>query len=270
MGFLQKIQKWVEAINTYYAFAVIVYPLILFATQHSQVFLWIFAITTPLLAAWSGFLFKSFLERRHERHGFRTISDEMTYEIEGRHHATLRFHTTLKAATDYLMVYPIGYQWTGDGEEAVPKVTGKNQALLAHVAPHNKKLGALKMIPYETDSVSADAGWHYWFIALNPPVYKGDIVEIKYEQEFQDKKKRAKPYIGYFVRTPLKQLRLNVRFPEKMPTQIVSAVFFKPSDPNHPIILQGIDYDPDKQWATLVIEKPKKGCYRIQWQEAKM
>ena len=204
--------------------------------------------------------------RRNQRHGFRIISDVMSYEINGNHKYTLRYATTIKAANDHLMVYPIGYRWTGSGVEAIPKLNGKGQQLLTPLQPRHKG-SAIKIAPYEAPTVSTEGDWHYWFIALNPPVHKGEVVEIKYTQEFQDKKGMARPYLYYFVRTPMKQLELNVKFPANALPTSISSSYIKPSDPNRPYLKPGVEYDPDKQWATWVIERPKKGyCYRIHWQ----
>ncbi|HEX6258661.1 MAG TPA: hypothetical protein VFZ48_04230, partial [Candidatus Saccharimonadales bacterium] len=200
------------------------------------------------------------------RHGFSIVSDNMSYEISPNNRSVLRFATKIKAGDNHLMVYPIGYQWTGSGEESVPKVTGKHQQLLT-LTQKQRGRHTLKPVPYEATAVSTDGDWHYWFIALNPPVHKGDVIEIKYSQEFHDKKGQARPYLYYFVRTPMKQLELNVKFPTSMRPKLVSSSFIKPSEPSRPYPKAGVVYDPHKQWATWVIEKPKKGyCYRIHWQ----
>lgn len=261
----KKIHKWIEAINTYYAFAVLVYPVILFVANQIQLFIWIFAITTPLLAGWSGYLLKIYLDRRRLRHGFEIIADSMTYEIGQNHHYTLRYNTTAKARTTHLMTYPVGYQWSGSGEEAVPKLAGSGQELLGIV--QKRKSYHLRPVPYQSSGTSTEGDWHYWFIAFNPPVHTGDEIQIKYSQEFYDKQGTAQPYLYYFVRTAMKRLELHVRFPQNANEKIVTSSYIKPSDPHRPYAMPGVVYDADRQWASWIIEKPKIGyCYRIHWQ----
>lgn len=263
---LKKLQKLIEAINAYYAFVLLLYAAALYIARHSQLFFWVLIATTPLLAGWTGYLLKSFLERRNYRQGFRVLSDVMSYEIANKHASTLRYSTTLKAGTDHLMVVPIEYQWTGSGKEAVPQVIGKGQQLLAPVQQHSSKDNTAKIAPYKLTG-STEGDWHAWFVALNPPVHKGDIVEIKYSQEFHDKSSTAKPILYYFVRVPMERLELNVKFPKNALPRTVIGSYIKTSSPRRPHMREDVIYDPDKQWATWIIERPKKGyCYRIQWQ----
>lgn len=262
---LQKIQKWVEAINNYYAFGVLVYGVALYATSHSQLFWWVVGIATPLLTGWTGYLAKSAVEQRNQRHGFRVVSDAMTYEINSNKKYTLRYNTEVKAGVDHLMVYPIGYRWSGHGDEGLPKISGKGQRLMAGVK-HLNKNGTATIAPYDA-SVSTDGDWHYWFIAINPPALKDDIIQIKYAQEFYDKKGQARTYVRYFVRVPMKRLELNVKFPSKVLPATIVGSYIKPSDPSRRFVASGVEYNPDRQWATWTIDKPKKGyCYQIHWE----
>lgn len=263
---LKKVQKWIEAINTYYAFALLLYATALYLASHSHLFMWVLIIATPILAGWSGFLLKAYVDRIYNRHGFRILEDAVTYEIAYKHKYLLHFKTKLKGAADHLMSYPVSYQWTGSGQPAVPELTAKGQQLLALVHRRADKNGLAKVAPY-VFTTSAQGDWHYWFIAFNPPVNKGDIVEIKYSQEFIDTKGIAKPCLYHFVRTPIKRLELNVKFSKNDLPVTVRGSYFKPSDPRRPYQSADVRYDPDKQWATWVIERPKKGyCYRIDWQ----
>jgi len=259
---LRKLQKWVEAINTYYGFALLVYAAILYIASHNRFFMWVLVVTTPLLTGWTGYLLKSFIEQRNQRHGFSVLSSSMSYEIGNNHKYALRYSIKVKASTNHVMVYPIGYQWTGMGEEAMPKVTGRGQQLLAIVDSYDSKD---KAAPYKATSTEGE--WHYWFIALNPPIHKGETIDIKYSQEFHDKKGFARPELYYFVRTPMKSLELKVKFSVNALPATVTGTYTKLSDPSRPYQKTGVHYDPDTQWATWVIEQPKRGyCYRIYWE----
>lgn len=261
MDVLKKLQKFIEAINTYYAFALLVYAAALYVASDSTLFIWILLCLTPLLAAWGGYLLRSFVEQRTQRHGFRILSDSMTYEIGRQHNYTLRYNTRLLAATDHLMMYPICYRWSGTGNEGIPQLASEGQQLLAPL-----RVAHQRTMPFEPMSVSTEGNWHYWFVAFNPPIHKGGMVDIKYSQEFQDRRDTARPYIYYFVRTSMKKLELNVKFPSGYHPTAVTSSFVKVSDPNRPYIKPGVVYDADKQWATWVIHNPKRGYYRIDWQ----
>jgi hypothetical protein len=263
---LKKLQKLLNAINTYYGSAVLLYTAVLYFTAHSHLFRWIFMLSTPILTAWSGYLLKGYLDSRNLRYAFRKLSDVMTYEIVDNHKYILRFTTTLKAGANHLLVYPIAYQWTGRGEESVPTITNPGQQLLAHVKRRTNKDNTVEVAPTNV-TTETNGDWHYWFIGLNPPVHKDEIVEIKYSQEFYDTKASAKPYLYYFVKTKMKRLELNVKFPAGALPQKVTGYYIKPSDPGRPYTSKDVDYDSDKQWATWTINHPKKGyCYRIEWQ----
>lgn len=263
---LKKLQKYIAAINTYYAFAVLLYTAALYAASHSYPFAWLIITITPLLAGWTGYLLKGYFDQKQLRHGFRIVADKMTYEIGRQGKSLLHFHTTLQAATNHLMVYPISYQWTGEGDEAIPEVTGPGQRLLALVRRHGHDSDEVKVAPYDfTSSIQGD--WHYWFVALNPPLHRGDITELQYTQAFHDKKGVAKPILYYFVKVPMKRLELSVKFPKEALPQTVKGSIIKASDPRRPRPVAGVQYDPEKQWATWVIKNPKTGaCYRIEWQ----
>ncbi len=264
MATLKKLQKFIEAINTYYAFALLLYALLLYAAGNSRVFLWILCGGVPLLMAWGGYLLRSVVEQRTQRHGFTVMSDSMIYEIGPKHNYTLRYTTRLRAATDHLMVYPIGYQWSGSGVEGIPLLAHDGQQLLT-VYRHDRR--STETLPYEAMTVSTEGNWHYWFIAFNPPVHRGNDVEIKYSQSFQDKAGTAKPYLYYFVRTSMKTLELSVKFPTGSHPIDVRSSYVKATDPNRPYNKPGVVYDKDKQWATWIIHRPKRGySYRIDWQ----
>jgi hypothetical protein len=258
---LNKLQKLVEAINTYYAFALLVYAAILYATSNSLIFWWVLILATPLLIGWTGYLIHSYFIQRNYIHGFKVISDTMTYEILGKDKYKLRYKTQLKAAFNYLFVYPIAYQWSGRGKENIPEITGDRLQLLAPINP---------ISPYKVTG-SSIGEWHYWFAAFNPPVSKGEITEVNYSQTFTDSEHSAKPYLFYIVRTPMKKLELNVKFSNLDLPASVSCGYFKPSDPRRAIKSSGVVFQADKGWATWVIERPKRGyCYRIDWQKQKI
>lgn len=263
---LKKYQVLIEAFNAYYAIGLLLYGLGLYISSNTRMFLWIFFGASLIITGWTGFLLRSFLEHRNRRHGFRIMSDVMTYEIKPQHRYTLRYTTTLKAQTNHLMVYPVGYQWTGHGHEGVPIVTGDGHRLVAAVEPSKENIGATHTTPHKiTGHAAGDS--HYWFIAFNPPLHNGEVVDIKYSQEFHDEDAYANPILYYFVKIPMKRLELNVKFSKPSMPKEVWCSYIKPSDPKRSYKTTGVRYDSEKQWATWVIEKPKKGYYyRIQWQ----
>lgn len=257
----KKLEDVPDLVNTYYAFVLTVYAFALYIGNHSHLFWQSLFLATPLLAAWAGFQFRDFYTRRTQRHGFRVVSDVMTYEIVNKRESTLRFDTRLKAGTDHLMVYPIGYQWDGTNE-STPKIRGNGQRLLGPVGTGDVQ----QKINYINQTESAEGDWHYWYIALNPAVHKGDIVDISYSQELQDNKNTAKPSLYYFVRVPMGQLELTVKFGAVRPRSITGS-FVKSSDRSRPHIVEGVRFDTTTNSATWTIEKPKKGyCYRVDWQ----
>ncbi len=261
----KRLQKSIEAINTYYAFFIMLYAIALYIASNSHIFPWVFFLATPVLAGWTGYLLKSYFERRNERHGFKILSDSMTYEINEDKTFNLRYSTKLQACRNHLMVYPIGYQWSGSNYQSVPELTNPGQSLLSRVEKYDPGTDAAKIAPYKLTTTEGD--WQYWFAAFNPPLQKGEVVDIKYIQKFEDKKRTAKPCLYYFVRTPIKRLELNVRFPGHISPTAVTAKYIKSSDSRRPYAGKGLQYDADKQWATWVIDNPKKGyCYRIEWQ----
>jgi hypothetical protein len=261
---MKRINGWVDAINNYYAFALLVYTVALFAASYSNVFVLVFILATPVVAVWGGYLTKSYFDRRTLRHGFRIETDVMSYEIGANRRYKLHYDTKLKAGRDNLMVYPISYQWTGSGDESIPKIKGKGLQLMAPVT------GGRKPAAYGTSSSSTDGDWRFWFIALNPPVHKGDIVDINYTQEFFDKRGEANPCLYYFARIPMKRLTLNVMFAKGATPSEVTCSYIKPSRPDRPFETTGVEYDRAKHWATWVIENPKVGyCYRINWKNEK-
>lgn len=259
-----KLHKLVEAVNTYYAFALLLYVAVLYVSKNSQLFLWIILALTPLITAWSGYLLKAYLNLRYERHGFKMISNVMTYEILGNDRYILRYSMSLKAIANHLISYPIGYQWTGDGSESLPKITGDGQQLIGVVKQYDPETTTAKVGPYQ-EVLPYEREWHYWLVGLNPPANYGDIVEIKYHQEFHDKKKVAKPSLYYMVKNPMKRLELSVKFSaDKLPSSVNG--FTKRADSRVSRKASGVRYEPDKHWATWVIDKPKTGyTYHIEW-----
>lgn len=262
IAWLKKIRLWVEAINTYYAFALLLYGAGLFALRHSTIFILILVATLPVLAGWSGYLLRSYLDRRSQRHGFSVLSDSMSYEVRSRNKYTLRYVTRLKAATDHLMTYPVGYQWTGSGKHLAPRLNADKQYLLTAV--RHTKNGEVRTVPYKSTVAGGD--WHYNFVAFNPPVHRGDIVTVQYKQDFYDTKHHAKPMLYYFARLPMKRLELSVKFlPNALPRKVTCS-YIKPSDPSRPYEQKGFYYDQNHGWVIWTIAKPKRGyCYRITW-----
>lgn len=262
----KKLVKWMEMVNTTYAFAVLIAAIAVFIARHSKLALWIAVCVGPILGAWGGYLIKAYIERRNYLFGFKLRKVTMSYEIGNNHRYKLHYAGTIQAITNHSMVYPIGYQWTGSGEESVPKLTSKGQYLLAPVQGKIGREKMAKVVPYIVNR-AANGDWRYWFIALNPPIDKGDEVTIKYSQEFNDKKGIAKPYLYYNARVPFDHLELNVKFPAgHRPNKIVGE-YIKPSDPHRPFLQAELTYDPEKLWISWVVERPKKGYwYRIRWE----
>jgi hypothetical protein len=262
---LRRFQKFIEAINTYYAFALLLYGAALYFLSHSQLFVWGILTLTPLLAGWSGYLAYAWLERRNSRFGLSVIADAMTYEIGKQRKYTLRYHTKLKARTDHVMVYPVGHRWSGQGKEEMPVVHSDGQQLLAVVEQSRHATDATTIAPY-TLSMATGGDWRYWFIALNPPVQRGETFSVKYSQTFHDEAGTAKPQLNYFVRTPMDQLELSVKFPKHDMPDVVRGCYFTPWDSRRPYESDSVVFDPDKGWATWTIRRPKRGyCYRIYW-----
>jgi hypothetical protein len=100
------------------------------------------------------------------------------------------------------------------------------------------------------------------------PVLKGKGQQILslIDSEFEDKKGLAQHSLYYFVRSSMKKLELNVKFPmDNIPENVVCG-FIKPTDTGRFYTSKGLRFDPDRQWVTWVIERPKRNyCYRIQW-----
>lgn len=262
MGLFKKSVQWAEALNTFYQAIGILYVIALaVAALNRSTLLIIIAVVAPVVAGLAGYLLRPLVEERTQRYGFRILSDQMTYEIKGNNRYTLTYSTTLQAATDYLMVYPIGHQWSGKGEESTPKLANPGQQLMAPVAINKKQ----KSAPYEAHSITAEGNWRYWFAAFNPPIHKGNTVTIDYSQNFHDTKNTAQPYLYYFVRKPMKKVELQVKFPAKHLPPEVRGSFAKTNDPNRPYKKDGVVYDKHKQWATWTIHHPKRGYYRLDW-----
>lgn len=262
MNYVNKLKELADAINSYYALALLIYPALLFVTSNTKLFVAVALVASPIMAGWGGYLLRSFVARNNRWYGFRVVSDVMTYEIDQHHKYSLRYATTVKADTNHLMVYPVGYQWTGKGTEDVPTVTTKGQQLLS-IVKNNK----VTPLPYKESSVSLEGDWHYWFIALNPPMHKGQVTTLRYKQNFHDKEQAAKPFLFYYVRTKMEKLELNVIFPASALPKKVVGTYTKLSDMSRPYTDASVVYDVDERKASWTILKPKKGyCYRLDWQ----
>lgn len=261
---MKKINDWINAINNYYAFALLLYGAALYVSSLSHAFVIVFMIATPVIAGWGGYLFKSFIDKRTLRHGFKVRSEQIEYQIQAGRRYALRYKTKLEAHADSLMVYSYSYQWTGEGDESMPKLRGKGMQLMSPLT------ATRKLVPYHIASGSTTGDWRYWFIAINPPTNKGDVIEIDYTQDFYDKKNEAKPYLYHFVRVPMERLTLSVSFSKNDTPTDVEGSFIKPSQPSRPYAASGVEYDPSRRWATWTIEHPKVGyCYRIHWKSDK-
>ena len=262
---LKKFQKVIDTFNSYYSFALVLYAFVLYAAAHSQVFLFVAIALTPILTAWGGYLIHSYLFDRNLKHGFKVISHAMNYEIVGNNRYKLNIKTDLKAQASRLMTYPIGYQWSGSGDGSLPKLADPQQKLVG-VVKHSEVNGeSARIIPYR-ETVSSEGDWNYWFVGFDHALYPGDKVSVNYSQDFEDKKKIAKPFIFCLVNTPMKRLELSVKFPSDALPKSVSSSYSKLADRRHAHNCPGVQFDPEKQWATWIIEKPKFSySYRIDW-----
>jgi hypothetical protein len=264
---LKKVQKLIEAINTYYGFAVLLYVAALYIATHNQFFWWILLGATPFLAGWTGYLLKGHFEDRNLKHGFRVLSNEMFYEILGDDKYRLHFCTKLKAEANRMMVYPIGYQWSGGTEGSVPVLGDPSQSIVGVVNLYDPVTGRTKVSSYK-EKVSSESDWNYWFVGFDHALYKGEEVEIVYTQDFSDKKHIAKPWMYYMVNTTTNKLELSVKFPADALPKSVTSSFTKLNDRRKVYPSKGVEYVPEKQWATWVIRKPKLNhVYRIDWQQ---
>jgi hypothetical protein len=260
-----KLHKLVEAVNTYYAFAVLIYVAVLYVSGNSQIFLWVLFALTPVLAGWTGYLLRSYLSLRNQKHGFRLLSQAMTYEILPNHKYLLKFAISLQSEANRMMVFPVGYQWSGGGHGSIPRILTPGQQLIGVVKDYDTHTNTAHVTAH-TENVSSEDDWSYWFVGFNRAMYKGEKTEIKYVQEFVDKQHIAKPCLYYMVNSPMDKLVLNVNFNDGELPQNVTCSYFKLSDRRRSYPSQGMEYDPDKQWATWTIDKPKYGyCYRIDW-----
>src|SRR3982751_6750015 len=129
----KQILKWMERVNTAYAFTALIAGAVFFVMRHNEFAPWIGAGVVLLVAGWGGYLLHEYYVRRSVRYGFKLRDVTMTYEINGNNRYKLRYLTKIKAATSHLMMYPIAYQWTGHGTSTPPKVIGQGQRLLAPV-----------------------------------------------------------------------------------------------------------------------------------------
>lgn len=262
MHFIRRAKRLINLVGEYYAIAMTFWGLLLFVSTHLHFLFWAAVAVAPPLLIWSGYVIRGLIEYRNQRNGFELISDAVTYEVESHRRYVLRYTTKIQARASHLTVFPIAYQWSGGGPETVPHVTGKNQKLLTPV--DHQKDGSIKPAPYVLATTEGD--WRYSFIALNPPVHDGDVVEIKYWQDFWDEKGTARPILYYFVRVPMKKLELNVKFTKSTAPKRVRCDYIKRTDPSRPFPDKGVKYDSDTQVATWVISNPKRGyCYRIHW-----
>lgn len=261
-----KLHKLVEAVNTYYAFTVLLYVAVIYVSSHSQIFLWILLALTPVIAGWTGWLLQSYFAGRNEKHGFRLLDHVMTYEVLGGNRYRYSLQARVRAEANRLMVYPVGYQWSGEGPVYLPQIRDKGQHLVGTVENYNSDTAAAHVAPYK-EIVASEADWNYWFVGFDRALYRGEIAEIHYTQDFYDAKKKAKPCFYHMVNSSVKKLEMNVRFPADALPTTVTASYFSLKDRRRVHMSKEIEYSPDKQWVTWTVKKPKFGyCYRIDWQ----
>lgn len=258
-----RLEKFIEVSNNFYAFALLVYAVILYFSGHYLVLVWLLIVASPLLAGWTGFLLHGFYERHYLYHGFKILADTMTYELGPKQRATLRYDLELQAKQDNLLVYPIAHEWTGIGSEQTPELADPRQSILG-VITQNSDQPSLPQ-PYSFDGTSA-GNWKYWFVAFKPGVSKNQIVRISYKQKFVASVMQAKPQLSYTPQISMKRLTLNVRLPAGAKPESVMSGFSKPYAPRQVVPQSELQFDPDKEWVTWVIHKPKRGyTYSITW-----
>lgn len=262
----KKLQKIIDTINSYYAFAVLLYVGVLYISNHSRVFLFVAVGFTPLIAAWGGYLLHGYLDSRNQKHGFSLVSHNMTYEINGRNQYTLKVLSRVKAQASRMMAYPIGYQWSGSGQGALPILGNPRQKLMGTIEPKERLRGDMTFAPYK-EAVSSEDDWSYWFVGFDHALYKGEEADIMYAQNFEDKKKQARPCLYYVVNTSLKKLEMHVKFADGRLPKSVTSSYSNLSDRRHAKPCEGVIFEPELQYASWTIENPKFGrCYRIDWQ----
>lgn len=261
----KRLQSIIDTFNSYYSFALVLYAAILYVSSHNHLFLFIALGLLPVLAAWGGYLIRGYLTLRNQRYGFKIISDKMTYEIVNKTRFKLAFNTKIQAEIDHVFIYPFGHRWSGKGEESTPKLIGSGLQLLGVVQGASEYDDKAIVGPY-IERLTSEEDWRYWMAALEKPLYKGETADIRYAQSFVDEASSARQYINYFVRTPMKRLELNVKFPNGSIPKTVKLSYYKRNDMRHAYEADGLVFDPDRQWVTWVINKPKKGyCYNISW-----
>ena len=268
--FKKKLRQFIDAVNSWYGFSLIAYAAVVYLYSHTVLLISLLLLGIPIFTGWGGYIFRGYWQARTQRYGFRILSDDVSYEIGPNKTYTFSYNTQVKACVDHLMVYPVGYRWSGEGEETMPQVTGAGQHLLAMIQnpkhKKGKKADLAKLLPYQT-TISADGDWRYSFIVLNPPIHKDQTVNIEYSQGFVDTKNKARPRLNYFVRMPLDEVTLNIKFPDGVEPKKLTSSYIKPADPSKPLEREGVVFDKTKHWATWHITDPKPGyCYRIDWE----
>lgn len=266
MGILKESKEWADTLNSYsQAIIAINAAGIVIAAWNGSTLVIALALSLAVISAAAGFILRPIIEEQKQWYGFRIISNKMTYEIKNSNDSKLSYKLELDPAQDHLMMYPIGHNWTGTGAESTPKLLSPNQQIMAPIVHKGGKTTPAKPKPYEANAISVAGNWRYWFVAFNPAVHKGKPVTIEYSQNFHDTKKSAKPFMYYFVRRPMQKLTLVAKFPAHHTPSEVTGSFIKADDPNKADILDNVVYDKHKRCATLTINRPKRGYYRLDW-----
>lgn len=241
-----------------------------------QVALWILRIIAIVLIGWTGYLLKSLKGRLNPLYyGFRLNSISVTCAISNTKKKYTGSHSfEITALEDDRVVFPTNwFRWLGKGKEDGPKVTGKGRHLLALVGTR-KRDGSVKPMPYvRSEKDSPDGGkWHRYFIALNPPVQKGERININYSQVFNGK---MSPFVGVDIISNMGKLTLKAEFPTKFepesitfertkPKTILNSLKLTSNKPHKEDIKRRPYYQ--NHCVELEIKNPKRGYqYRIVW-----
>lgn len=255
----------VNAINTYYSFAVLVYAFFLYSERHNRFFLLIFIAATFGLAILIGYLIHSFIDQHSIKCGFRLLNTTISYDVSNpKGKVKTHYKSTIIAETDYLFVYPLAYQWSGNGAENLPKSLNPRLRISSIINDEstNKTTGPE---PYKL-STARDGEWYYWLLTFNPPLHKGEVTDIDYIQQFDNSDHSAKQTFYYSVESPMKTLELNIRLPNNKSVKEVTCRYFKPTDNRKSYSGTGLIYNEDTHSAQWMIKNPKIGYqYHIDW-----
>jgi len=236
--------------------------------------------TAPLIAAWAVY---RRIDTRLETlacddgvyHGFRRLSRTISYEIKSDTASSLHYVDVAQATETGLIVYPM-YHWTAENESACSMPAAKSVEIDPETEEERTStrkdqhvLGVIKdgkVEPYREQN-ERDKSWRCYFVALNPPVKKGDRLKIIYNQNFRCRKgKKFDKHLGFYAERKLETLTLRAK-PLGAPSSITISDF-GPLDRIRPTTKCDAweCYDQTTGWITWSVCNPENGHeYRINW-----